>query len=60
MLLRARRRGTPSQTESLGAILRSHWQAVEGSLRALAVDYNRRYTSWPEEPPAEIRGMRLD
>jgi hypothetical protein len=52
LLVRARRRGAAAQTESLGEILRSNWRTVEASLRALAVDYNRRYASWPDEPPA--------
>jgi hypothetical protein len=49
-LLRARRRGSLEETESLGEILQSHWGAAEESLQAVAVSYNSNYRSWPDLP----------
>jgi hypothetical protein len=51
-LVRARRRGSVEEAESLGKILRSHWGVAEQSLQAVAISYNRLYRSWPN-PPTE-------
>jgi hypothetical protein len=48
LLVRARRRGTAEETESLGKILGSQWDSVEGSFHAAALEYNRVYVEGPE------------
>ncbi|HOC42070.1 MAG TPA: hypothetical protein PKJ99_03545 [Thermoanaerobaculales bacterium] len=60
LLVRARRRGSPGQTETLGEILSAHWTAAERSLRAVAHRYNELYVQRPEDlgrsdspPPAD-------
>jgi hypothetical protein len=54
MLFRARRRGAVEETESLAAILRSHWDAAESSLFNVAIRYNEAYTRSLElEPPID-------
>jgi hypothetical protein len=43
LLIRARRRGAPEVTRSLGDVLFSHWRGVEASLNATANHYNVVY-----------------
>jgi hypothetical protein len=50
MLLRAARLDDPQLTETLGEMLRSHWNAAEGSLRAVALRYNELYVQRPVPP----------
>ena len=50
VLLRARRRGSPGQTETLGNVLSLHWTAAEYSLRAVAFRYNELYVQRPVRP----------
>jgi len=52
LLVRARRQESPGVTETLGEILRSHWNAAEGSMRAAALRYNELYVQRPS-PPSE-------
>jgi len=55
LLVRARRRGAVDEADSLSAILRSHWDAAEGSLERLAVQYNEAYLrSLEAEPSAAV------
>ena len=56
LLILARRRGAAEETESLSGILRSHWDAAEGSLRQVALDYNEEYARSLELFPPEPRG----
>jgi len=56
LLILARRRGAAEETESLSGILRSHWDAAEGSLRKVALDYNEEYARSLELFPPEPRG----
>jgi len=55
LLILARRRGAAEETESLSGILRSHWDAAEGSLRQIALDYNEKYAQSLEIFPPESR-----
>jgi hypothetical protein len=50
LLRRARRQDSPGATETLGEILRSHWNAAEGSLQAVALRYNELYVQRPLPP----------
>jgi hypothetical protein len=50
LLVRAKRRGPAQATESLGVILGSHWQSVERSFHAVAIEYNRVYVAGPDRP----------
>lgn len=52
LLVRARRQDSPGVTETLGEILRSHWNAAEGSLRAVALRYNALYVQRALPPSA--------
>jgi len=56
LLLRARRQDSPGVTETLGEILRSHWGAAEGSLRAVALRYNELYLQRPQPGDAPASG----
>lgn len=58
LLVLARRRGAAAETESLSTILRSHWDAAERSLSAVAVRYNVEYTrSLESTPPRTVAGL---
>ncbi len=55
LLIRARRHGAAEEADSLAAILRSHWDAAEGSLIRVALRYNEAYASSLElEPPLAV------
>ena len=53
LLILSRRHGAAEETESLSGILRSHWNAAEGSLRQVALDYNEEYARSLELFPSE-------
>jgi hypothetical protein len=66
LLILSRRHGAAVETESLSGILRSHWEAAEGTLRQVAFDYNEEYARSleldPPDPPdaAGTRQQRGD
>ncbi|MEE4274004.1 MAG: hypothetical protein V2I67_20170 [Thermoanaerobaculales bacterium] len=61
MLLRARRRGAATETESLSDILRSNWDAAESALMESAVRYNEAYArSLARRPPPPPRQVARD
>jgi len=55
LLILSRRHGAAEETESLSGILRSHWDAAEGSLRQIALNYNEEYARSLELFPPEPR-----
>jgi len=57
LLVLARRRGAAEETESLSAILRSHWGVAESSLVQMALRYNEEYRrSLDSNPPGPPDG----
>jgi hypothetical protein len=60
LLIRARRRSAADETDSLAAILRSHWDAAEASLARVAVRYNETYARTLEEHPPTSAGTAVE